>query len=83
MVKIEQHRMIQDLKDYVSKMGRQDQYDFEMFMKRDKDDEELDSLSYKKLEEMHKRYVVRKTKADIEAMLKKYTGEGGKEKGSQ
>ena len=83
MTKTDQHRMIQDLKDYVSKMGREDRYDFEMFMKRDKDDEELDSLSRKKLEEMHKRYVHRKTKADIEAMLKKYSAALNKDKKGQ
>lgn len=82
MTKDEQHRMIRDLKDYQSKMERRDQYDFEMFMKRDKDDEELDSVSFRKLEEMHKRYVVRKTKKDIEEMLKKYSADLKKDKGS-
>jgi hypothetical protein len=82
MTKDEQHRMVNDLKDYLSKMERQDQYDFEMFVKRDKDDEELDSLSFRKLEEMHKRYVVRKTKKDIEEMLKKYSADLKKGKGS-
>jgi hypothetical protein len=82
MTKDEQHRMIQDLKDYLSKMERQDQYDFGMYVKRDKDDEELDSLSFKKLEEMHKRYVVRKTKKDIEEMLKNYSKDLKKGKGS-
>jgi hypothetical protein len=53
-----------------------------MFVKRDKDDEELDSLSFRKLEEMHKRYVVRKTKKDIEEMLKKYSADLKKGKGS-
>jgi hypothetical protein len=51
-------------------------------VKRDKDDEELDSLSFKKLEEMHKRYVVRKTKKDIEEMLKNYSKDLKKGKGS-
>jgi hypothetical protein len=83
MTKDEQHRMIRDLKDYSSKMGRQDQYDLEMFMKRDKDDEELDSLSFKKLEEMHRRYVVRKTKKDIEELLKKYSAEQKKDQESK
>jgi len=74
--------MLNDLKDCLSKMGRQDQYDFEMFMKRDKDDEELDSLSLKKLEEMHRRYVVHKTRKDIEEMLKKYSAGLKKDDGS-
>ena len=82
MTKDEQRRMLQDLKDYVARMGRQDQYDFEMFVKRDKDDEELDALSFAKLEEMHKRYVVRKTKKDIEELLKKYSKDVNKDKDS-
>jgi len=79
---IEQNKLIQELKDYLPKMSSGERYDFEMFQKRDKDDEELDSLSFKKLEEMHKRYVVRKTKKDIEELLKKYSGELKKDKGS-
>jgi len=76
---IEQRKLISDLKDYVSKMDRTDRYDFEMFQKRDKDDEELDDQSYARLEGMHKRYVVKKTKADIEALLKKYSSQSKKE----
>ena len=70
---IEQHKVIQELKDYVPKMSRDDRYHFEMFQKRDKDDEELDSLASAKLEEMQKRYIVRKSKQDIEALFKKMT----------
>jgi hypothetical protein len=79
---IDQRKMIEDLRDYASKMDRKERDDFEMFVKRDKDDEELDSLSFKKLEEMHERYVVKKTKKDIEELLKKYSAELKKDKGS-
>ncbi|MBM4161504.1 MAG: hypothetical protein FJ217_10435 [Ignavibacteria bacterium] len=75
---IEQRKLISDLKDYVSKMDRADRYEFEMFQKRDKDDEELDDRSYARLEGMHKRYVVKKTKADIDALLKKYASQSKK-----
>jgi len=77
---IEQHKMIQELKDYVSKMSKADSYDFEMFQKRDKDDEELDAISVAKLEAMHKHYVVRKTKQDIDALFRKFTSGGGENK---
>ena len=71
--------MIQELKDYVPKMSKADRYDFEMFQKRDKDDEELDEISIGKLEAMQKRYVVRKTKQDIDALFRKLsTGDGDK-----
>jgi len=68
---IEQHKAIQELKDYVPKMSKADRYDFEMFQKRDKDDEELDEISNAKLEAMQKHYVIRKTKQDVDALFRK------------
>jgi hypothetical protein len=68
---IEQHKIIQELKDYVARMSKEDRYNFEMYQKRDKDDEELDAVSTGKLETMQKRYIVRKTKQDIEALFRK------------
>lgn len=72
---IEQHKLIRELKDYLPKMSSSDRYDFEMFQKRDKDDEELDALSAAKLEAMQKRYIVRKTKKDIEDLFKKISSQ--------
>ncbi len=77
---IEQHKMIQELKDYVAKMSASDRYDFEMFQKRDKDDEELDAASTARLETMQARYIVRKTKQDIEALFKKFASGTGDKK---
>ena len=68
---IEQHKIIAELKDWISKMTAADRYDFEMFQKRDKDDEELDAIATARLETMQKKYVVRKTKQDIDALFKK------------
>jgi hypothetical protein len=76
---IEQHKIMQELKDLVPKMSSSDRYDFEMFMKRDKDEEELDALSTAKLEAMQRRYVVRKSKKDIEELFKKISS-GSNEK---
>ena len=77
---IEQHKLIQELRDYLPKMSSSDRYDFEMFAKRDKDDEELDALATAKLEAIQKRYVVRKTKQDIDALFRKLSsGSGEKE----
>jgi hypothetical protein len=80
---IEQHKAIQELRDYVSKMSPADRYDFEMFAKRDKDDEELDALSSKKLEAMQKKYIVRKTKKDIEELFKRMTSQSPDKKDDQ
>jgi hypothetical protein len=71
---IDQHKMIQDLKDCLGKMSPADRYDFEMFQKRDKDDEELDALSSSKLEVMHTRYIIKKTKKEVEELFKKLSG---------
>ncbi len=57
MTHIEQHRLILELKDYTHKMKRYDLEQFSMFEKRDKDDEDLDQASQKKLLEFYITYV--------------------------
>lgn len=80
---IDQHKLIQELRDYLPKMSSADRYDFEMFAKRDKDDEELDALSTMKLEAMQRKYIVKKTKKDIEELFKKMTNPSPDEKENQ
>ncbi len=57
MTHIEQHKMIQELKDYLHKMKRYDQEEFEMFLKRDADDEDLDQQSTRRLRQLYELYV--------------------------
>jgi hypothetical protein len=57
MTHAEQHALIEDLKDYARKMKRYDQEEFEMFVKRDTDDEDLDTISQKKLLRMYEQYI--------------------------
>jgi len=57
MTRIEQHKMIETLMDYVHKMQGRDLEDFEMLRKRDRDDEELDMLSRRRLSELVIKYV--------------------------
>jgi hypothetical protein len=57
MTHVEQHRMILELKDCVRKMKRDDEEMFAMFEKRDKDDEDLDVPSQKRLEGLHAKYI--------------------------
>lgn len=52
----EQKKLIESLKYKTSKMAPRDKYDYEMLLKRDKDDEELDSLSMKRLRELFEKY---------------------------
>ncbi len=77
---IEQHKVIQELNDYLPKMSSADRYDFEMCQKRDKDDEELDALATAKLQAMQKRYVVKKSKKEIEELFRKMTSGSGEKK---
>lgn len=58
MTHAEQHKMIVELRDYELKMSRNDQEEFDMFVKRDKDDESLDTLSQKRLVQLYDHYIV-------------------------
>jgi hypothetical protein len=60
MTHVEQHRIILELRDYVHKMTRTEEELFAMYLKRDKDDEDLDVVSQKKLQEMYQKFVERK-----------------------
>jgi hypothetical protein len=62
MTHAEQHKMIIELTDYARRMGRYEQEDFDMFLKRDKDDEDLDELSQMRLSDLYDKYVVHKGK---------------------
>jgi hypothetical protein len=57
MTHVEQHALIVELQDYARKMKRYDQEEFEMFVKRDTDDEDLDTMSQKKLIRMYEQYI--------------------------
>jgi len=57
MTHAEQHALIVELKDYARKMKRYDQEEFEMFVKRDTDDEDLDAMSQKKLVRLYTLYI--------------------------
>jgi hypothetical protein len=57
MTKIEQHKIIDLLRDYLHKMSGSDMDDFEMLRKRDRDDEDLDTLGRRRLSELYVKYV--------------------------
>jgi hypothetical protein len=60
MTSVEQHKLVRELRDVEMKMTRPEQEMFDMFRKRDKDDEDLDTLSRKKLLELYDKYIVSK-----------------------
>jgi hypothetical protein len=60
MTHAEQHRMIVELMDYQRSMGRYELEDFEMYVKRDKDDEDLDLISQRRLTELYDKFITRR-----------------------
>ena len=56
MTRVEQHKLIDELRDLARYMKGRDAFDFEMFVKRDKDDEDLDELSQQRLESLYETY---------------------------
>jgi hypothetical protein len=57
MTRIEQHKVIEALRDYVYKMRGRDLDDFEMMRKRDRDDEDLDEITRRRLSELYVKYI--------------------------
>ncbi len=57
MTRVEQHKKVETLQDYLYKMKGRDLDEFEMLRKRDRDDEELDEYSLHTLSELYIKYV--------------------------
>ena len=66
MTSVEQRKMIQKLKPVVMKMSADERRAFEMMVKRDHDDEELDSLTMAKLKQLHGKFFPKHSKEDLE-----------------
>jgi len=57
MTRAEQHSIVETLRDCVHKMGGRDLEEFEMMRKRDRDDEDLDVITRRRLSELYVKYV--------------------------
>jgi len=68
--------MIRDLSYHSRSMNGTDRYEFEMLQKRDKDDEDLDTIGQRTLERLAGRYLPTKSRKDVEEMWKKLTSKG-------
>jgi uncharacterized protein (DUF2236 family) len=75
MTSVEQRKMVQRLKQVMMKMKSDDRQSFEMMLKRDRDDEELDSLTMEKLKQLHAKFFPKNTKEALEDKWKKLTRE--------
>lgn len=66
-----QKKYLETLKRYERKFDKTELYDYKMFVKRNKDDEDLDKLSLQKLENLYKKYHLSREKHDYSNMFKK------------
>jgi hypothetical protein len=66
MTSVEQRKMVHRLKQVIAKMNPSERQSFEMMVKRDRDDEELDSLTMTKLKQLHEKYFPKNTKQALE-----------------
>ena len=79
MTSIEQNKMIQKLKAIITKMTPEERRSFDMMVKRDRDDEELDSMTMAKLTQLHAKYFPKHSQQDLKDAWSKLTRgtEGG------
>jgi hypothetical protein len=75
MTSVEQRKMVQQLKQKMTNMSSDERQSFEMMLKRDHDDEELDSLTMSKLKQLHGKFFPKNSKQALEDKWKKLTGE--------
>jgi hypothetical protein len=74
MTSVEQRKMVQRLKQVTMKMSSTERQAFDMMAKRDRDDEELDSLAMSKLKQLHSKFFPAHSKQALDDAWKKFTG---------
>jgi hypothetical protein len=67
----DQKKYIDALKRYENKMNSREREDFKMFVKRQKDDEEFDTISLKRLSDLYQKYYVNRPKKSWDDLSKK------------
>ena len=68
----DQKKYIDALKRYENKMDSKERADFKLFVKRQKDDEEFDTISLKRLSDLYQKYYVnRPKKRNLDDLFKK------------
>ncbi len=66
----EQKRKVEELKRFLMKMTASERKEFEMMVKRKKDDEDLDALTSNKLQSLHEKYLPKKSKEELALIWK-------------
>ena len=67
----EQKKYLAGLKKFEWKFTAKEQYDYKMFMKRDKDEEDFDTLSLANLKALYDKYTANKEKKNFDHFFKK------------
>ena len=67
----DQRKFIDALKRYEKKMDSKERDEFKMFVKRDKDDEDLDKLSMSALKNIYDKYHSNRVKQNFDQIFKK------------
>lgn len=71
----DQKKYIDALKRYEHKMESKERETYKMFVKRHKDDEDLDKLSMEKLHNLYKKYHLEREKKNFDHLFKKKNNE--------
>ena len=66
----DQKNFIEALRRYENKMDEKERNFFSTTVKRNIDDEDLDTLSFGKLKELHTKYYVNRKKPSLDALFK-------------
>jgi hypothetical protein len=67
----DQKKYFEQLKRYERKFSSDEKKEYSMFLKRHKDDEDLDSISFAKLKKLYEKYYVNRVKKDFIDPFKK------------
>ena len=67
----DQKKFLEALKRYERKFSIEEMKEYKMFLKRHKDEEDLDNISFGKLKDLYTKYYVNREKIDINELFKK------------
>ncbi|MFH1197067.1 MAG: hypothetical protein V1720_15325 [bacterium] len=67
----DQEKYLDSLKRYEKKFDAKELFDYKMFVKRHKDDEDLDNISMGKLKDMYVKYHVNRERRTYDVTFKK------------
>ncbi len=66
--------MIESIRTHRGRMDKDESAAFEMLAKRDRDDEDLDAIARRTLNQMYEKHVAKRSREELEAKWKKLTG---------